>query len=42
MDDYDYCDDCRTNGDDYYFDDNGDMVCACTECDFFYTDWEDD
>ena len=26
------CGECRAYGDDYYQDDNGEMVCACDEC----------
>jgi hypothetical protein len=33
---YDYdagvCEECRNNGDDYYIDAKGDMVCACDDC----------
>lgn len=42
MDDYERCDECKANGDDYYVGEDGEWVCACTECDLFYTDWEDD
>lgn len=31
-DDYDYCYECSGLGDDYYIDENGDLVCACSEC----------
>lgn len=35
MDDkYDYCYECTGYGDDYYMDDNGDLVCCCNECIF--------
>ena len=30
----DWCDECRGLGDDYYFDKDGDLVCACDECVF--------
>lgn len=41
MDDYDVCDECRGYGDDYYFDDDGDLVIYCSECPF-YDRGEDD
>ena len=47
MDDYDYneseiCYECEGLGDDYYFDDSGELVCACQECAFYpYLDDED-
>lgn len=28
----DYCYECGGNGDDYYIDENGEMVCACGDC----------
>lgn len=41
---YDYdagvCEECRNNGDDYYTDAQGDMVCACNDC--IMRDTEDD
>ena len=35
-DDYelDDCDECTGNGDDYYIDENGELVSACTDCPF--------
>lgn len=33
-DDYDYCYECTGYGDDYYFDEDGELVCACDECPF--------
>ena len=39
-DDYDRCYECSAYGDDYYFDDNGDLVCACDEC--WYNEYRDD
>lgn len=39
-DDYDFCYECKGNGDDYYVDDNGDLVSACDDC-YFY-DWSDE
>lgn len=39
----DACDECRGYGDDYYIDDDGNLVSACNEC--FYNrsddDWDD-
>ncbi len=33
MDDYDdICYECEGYGDDYYYDDDGELVCACPEC----------
>ena len=45
MDEYDYnnseiCDECSGLGDDYYFDDSGELVCACTDC--VFNDWSYD
>lgn len=31
-DDYDWCYECTGLGDDYYFDDDGELVCACADC----------
>lgn len=31
-DDYDYCYECTGYGDDYYLDDNGEWVSACSDC----------
>ena len=42
---YDYddiCYECKGYGDDYYVDENGDLICACIECPFFGYDPEDD
>lgn len=33
-DDCDYCDECRGYGDDYSFDDDGELVDNCNECIF--------
>ena len=30
----DYCYECGGLGDDYYLDDDGELVCACDECAF--------
>ena len=32
MEDYDSCDECREYGDEYSYDENGDLVCNCDEC----------
>lgn len=29
---YDYCDECRIYGDDYYVDENGEWIDACENC----------
>lgn len=36
----DACDECRGYGDDYYIDDDGNLVSACDEC--FYNRSDDD
>ena len=36
------CYECRGLGDDYYFDDSGELVCACTECPFNDWSYDDD
>lgn len=38
-DDYDYCYECRGYGDDYYFDEDGELISACEECPF--RPWEE-
>lgn len=43
-DDWDYCYECSGYGDDYYFDDDGEMQCRCDECPFNPyrpDDWDD-
>lgn len=40
-DDYDYCYECQGYGDDYYVDDDGELVCRCFECTFNESNWED-
>lgn len=30
--DYDYCYECSGYGDDYYLNDDGELVCRCPEC----------
>lgn len=32
MDEYDMCYECTGYGDDYFVDENGELVCACDEC----------
>lgn len=32
MDDFDWCDECRALGDDYFFDEDGELTCACVGC----------
>lgn len=32
--DYDYCYECAGYGDDYSFDDDGELVCNCDSCPF--------
>jgi hypothetical protein len=32
MGDYEYCYECSGYGNDYYVDDNGELVCYCPEC----------
>lgn len=31
---YDHCYECTGYGDDYYMDENGDLICYCPECPF--------
>lgn len=31
---YEYCYECTGYGDDYYIDENGDLICYCSECIF--------
>ena len=42
-DDDDYCDECRIYGDDYSFDEDGEMVDNCVDCPFnsVNNDWDD-
>lgn len=37
----DYCEECSIYGDDYYLDENGELVCRCFECDMMESDWDD-
>ncbi len=43
-DPYDYCYECSGYGDDYYEDEDGELVCRCPEClmNPDYDPWEDD
>lgn len=42
-DDYDHCYECSAYGDDYYIDDDGELVCYCPECQRLFDDeWYDD
>lgn len=34
-DDYDYCYECIGYGDNYYENEDGEMICRCFECTFF-------
>ena len=38
--DYDPCDDCTADGDDYFTDENGEKQSACLTCPFF--NWRED
>lgn len=40
MDD-DYCYECRGYGDDYYINEDGELVDRCSECVFNESNWED-
>lgn len=42
MDDYDPCEECHIYGDDYYYDEDGDLINYCDECPFGDIDWSDD
>lgn len=35
MDDYDYCYECTGYGDNYYENEDGELICRCFECPFF-------
>lgn len=42
-DDYDRCYECSAYRDDYYIDDDGELVCYCPECQRLFDDeWYDD
>ena len=38
---YDYCDECRIYGDDYSFDEDGNMICMCDTCINNLSNWDD-
>ena len=40
--DYDYCYECTGYGDDYYYNDDGDLVSACDDYPHNKSNWEDD
>ena len=42
MDDNDRCYECSGCGNDYYIDDDGELVCACADCPFNEPNTEDD
>lgn len=37
----DYCYECQGYGDDYYVDDDGELVCMCSKCAYNESNWED-
>lgn len=37
----DYCYECQGYGDDYYVDDDGELVWRCPECTFNEDNWDD-
>ena len=37
----DICEDCRLVGDDYYYDEDGDLCDACIDCPFNENNYED-
>lgn len=34
MEDYEICSECMEYGDDYYIDEDGDLISACSDCPF--------
>lgn len=36
------CKECIENGNDYYYDDNGNEISLCPNCDDYTTEWEED
>lgn len=40
--DYEICSECREYGDDYYFDEYGDLVSACSDCSFNEDNYDGD
>jgi len=41
-DEWEMCDECKANGDDYYLDENGEMICACADCAYGMNAEDDD
>ena len=42
MEEWDACYECTGNGDDYYIDENGELVSSCDDCPFNGRDpWDD-
>ncbi len=40
--DYDYCYECTGYGDDYYINEDGELVCRCDECHYNDSNRDDD
>ena len=40
--DYDYCYECTGYGDDYYINEDGELVCRCEECHYNENNRDDD
>ena len=40
-DPYDYCYECGGYGDDYYMDEDGELICRCPECPMNPYSWDD-
>lgn len=40
-DEWDYCYECTGYGDDFYIDEDGELVCRCSECAMNPSNWED-
>lgn len=40
-DSFNVCDECSALGDDYYIDENDELRCACAECVFNMTDYDE-
>lgn len=38
---YDYCYECSGYGDDYYVDEDGELICRCSECPMNPNSWDD-
>jgi hypothetical protein len=41
MDNYEMCFECRLYGDDYRYDDEGELTSACGDCSYNSLNWED-